>query len=1290
MARHPAPTSSRAIGAPIQPTEPHAPLPNTGGEGAPPPARTMPPPSSQAATSTPPAAATPLQRPPAQATAQPSTQRYYVGVQRDKGTGKWAACVVDPSNPTKHRLVGAFPDEHAAALAHDRLDLAFRGGGHRGAGANFRPAFHAVELEFLRLCAATSSPGSHCGLVAGGDKYDEKYSEFLRKIYHGVMDNSPSYKKFFDVILDFFIARAREIGREALEDGGDMLVERFVAMHKNKAVTPRWRAWYRRKVEEAHAKQVDAQQRLRQQAMEEAQAKQVAAQQEAMANKRKVAEAQDDREHKRQELDPPQTQYFHAHEVENKIVMHTSQQLDSRSLVDCGIGHCKRLSGSCEQAQIRIDGFDSDRKMGFCWMDSDSCKRRKHEGGHDSSSRVQSQSSILSRNRILCHQLLEQCDDLKYGSSTNDYKAISMKRLELISILQKLQEVPIQLPYASPLKSSETNRLVQDGRNSSCRNIIDLDSDNDEDYTFANVDNIGANTTVVLVDSDDGDSVASFVDEKSSDSKQNANYIEESVLPEQHAQQQEISMLDNENISSEAQAVKKGKDSMDINDVIYNKSGHEEIGEEEAQAENVQIKGNLKKEIISVASDELACEVMRSQSPTNGNFDQYDNSSTVDELEGLWMDMSLAMACSKTVGSDHNIVPSENSCEQAEDECQHDFLMKDDLGIVCRVCGLIQQRIENIFEYQWKKRKQSYRARPSEHRNSSDADAIDKTSGAILEVVPDALCLHPQHSQHMKPHQVEGFNFLVKNLADENNPGGCILAHAPGSGKTFLIISFVHSFLAKYPAGRPLIILPKGILSTWRTEFLHWQVDDIPLYDFYSSKADKRSEQLKVLNLWEESRSILLLGYQQFACIVSDHTSDTEAIMCQEKLLKVPSLVILDEGHTPRNEETDLLTSLENIRTPRKVVLSGTLFQNHVREVFNILKLVRSKFLKMDKSRAIVNCILSKVDLMGKSARSKNISDKDFFDLVQEHLQKDGNDKMRAVIIQNLRELTADVLHYYQGKLLDELPGIVDFTVFLNMSSKQEHIIKGLDGINKFAKRSRCNAVSLHPCLKNANKADADDGNVTNRKIGSIISGIDINDGVKAKFVHNLLSLSEATGEKVLVFSQYVRSLIFLEKLVSRMKGWKSEVHIFRVTGGSTQDQREQAVHRFNNSPDARVFFGSIKACGEGISLVGASRIVILDVHENPSVMRQAIGRAYRPGQSKMVYCYRLVAADSPEEDDHHTAFKKERVSKLWFEWNELCSSDDFELATVDVSDSEDRFLESPALKQDIKALLKR
>jgi len=241
----------------------------------------------------------------------------------------------------------------------------------------------------------------------------------------------------------------------------------------------------------------------------------------------------------------------------------------------------------------------------------------------------------------------------------------------------------------------------------------------------------------------------------------------------------------------------------------------------------------------------------------------------------------------------------------------------------------------------------------------------------------------------MKPHQVEGFNFLIKNLADENNPGGCILAHAPGSGRTFLLISFIHSFLARYPAGRPLIMLPKGIMGTWKSEFLRWQVENIPLYDFYSSKANSRSEQRKILKLWEENRSILLLGYQQFAHIISDDSSDRETVMCREKLLRIPSLVILDEGHTSRNDQTDLLSALETIQTPRKVVLTGTLFQNHVSEVFNILNLVRPKFLKMQRSHAIMKRILTKMDVLGTNVRLKTISKKVFYELIEQNLQKD-------------------------------------------------------------------------------------------------------------------------------------------------------------------------------------------------------------------------------------------------------------------------------------------------------------
>lgn len=538
---------------------------------------------------------------------------------------------------------------------------------------------------------------------------------------------------------------------------------------------------------------------------------------------------------------------------------------------------------------------------------------------------------------------------------------------------------------------------------------------------------------------------------------------------------------------------------------------------------------------------------------------------------------------------------------------------------------------------------------------------------------------HPRHMKQMKPHQVEGFNFLVSNMVTDN-PGGCILAHAPGSGKTFMIISFLQSFLAKYPDARPLVVLPKGILATWKKEFQTWQVEDIPLLDFYTKKADKRFQQLEVLKQWVEQKSILFLGYKQFSTIVCDSGSNDVSVACQKILLKRPSILILDEGHTPRNENTDVLQSLAKVETKRKVVLSGTLYQNHVKEVFNILELVRPKFLRLESSRVVVRRIKSGVDMRGLKKQA-------FYDLVEHTLQKDTDLDRKVRVIQDLREMTHKVLHYYKGDFLDELPGLVDFTVVLNLSWLQRQEVKKLKmEARKFKVCAQGSAVYLHPALQSA-----DDTNLrSDAEMDEVLEKIDLRQGVKAKFFLSMLTLCESAGEKLLVFSQYLTPLKFLERLVVKERGWCLGKEIFVISGETNAELREWSMERFNNSSDARVFFGSIKACGEGISLVGASRIIILDVHLNPSVTRQAIGRAFRPGQKKKVYAYRLVAADSPEEEDHATCFKKEKIAKMWFEWNEHCGSREFEVDPVEVAECGDDFLESPMLREDVKALYKR
>lgn len=551
----------------------------------------------------------------------------------------------------------------------------------------------------------------------------------------------------------------------------------------------------------------------------------------------------------------------------------------------------------------------------------------------------------------------------------------------------------------------------------------------------------------------------------------------------------------------------------------------------------------------------------------------------------------------------------------------------------------------------------------------------------------DEISAHPRHKKLMKPHQIEGFNFLLSNLVTDS-PSGCILAHAPGSGKTFMIISFLQSFMARYPHARPLVVLPKGILATWKKEFRRWQVEDLPLYDFYSVKADNRSQQLELLRHWSAERSILFLGYKQFSSIVCDNDTTNTAAECRMILLTCPSILILDEGHTPRNEETNTLTALEKVQTPRKVVLSGTLYQNNVREVFNILNLVKPRFLKLDTSKAVKKRILSRASISGRHNLVKNVSDREFYELVEHTLLADKNFSRKVTIIKDLREMTSKVLHYYKGDFLEELPGLVDFTVLLKLHQRQKSEVAKLKNLKqKFKVSSEGSAIYVHPKLKClcGSRERFDEKN-----IDMILEDLEEREGVKTKFYLNLLQLCESSGEKLLVFSQYLLPLKFLERLTVKLKGYSVGKEIFMITGDADSGMRESSMEQFNTSADARVFFGSIRACGEGISLIGASRILVLDVHPNPSVTRQAIGRAFRPGQQRKVYTYRLVASGSPEEDDHSTCFRKESISKMWFEWNEYDGDCDFQMEEVDVKTCGDMFLETPCLSEDVISLYKR
>lgn len=88
-----------------------------------------------------------------------------------------------------------------------------------------------------------------------------------------------------------------------------------------------------------------------------------------------------------------------------------------------------------------------------------------------------------------------------------------------------------------------------------------------------------------------------------------------------------------------------------------------------------------------------------------------------------------------------------------------------------------------------------------------------------------------------------------------------------------------------------------------------------------------------------------------------------------------------------------------------------------------------------------------------------------------------------------------------------------------------------------------------------------------------------------------------------------------------------------RLDGSTSRPRRSLDIKLFQqpNSPQ-QVFLISTRAGGLGINLTAASTVVLFDQDWNPQVDIQAISRAHRIGQTKIVQVYRLVCQDSVEE----------------------------------------------------------
>lgn len=127
----------------------------------------------------------------------------------------------------------------------------------------------------------------------------------------------------------------------------------------------------------------------------------------------------------------------------------------------------------------------------------------------------------------------------------------------------------------------------------------------------------------------------------------------------------------------------------------------------------------------------------------------------------------------------------------------------------------------------------------------------------------------------------------------------------------------------------------------------------------------------------------------------------------------------------------------------------------------------------------------------------------------------------------------------------------------------------------------------------------------------------------KLKVLCEILKACERDSEKCLIFSEFTKVLDVVEMMMSQItervesgksfKGvesyisndsvWKRSLDYYRMDGTTSMSDRHDMVNRFNdpNEKRLRAFLISSKAGGQGINLVGANRVVLLDTSWNPS-----------------------------------------------------------------------------------------
>ena len=367
---------------------------------------------------------------------------------------------------------------------------------------------------------------------------------------------------------------------------------------------------------------------------------------------------------------------------------------------------------------------------------------------------------------------------------------------------------------------------------------------------------------------------------------------------------------------------------------------------------------------------------------------------------------------------------------------------------------------------------------------------------------------------------------------------------------------------------KSMVIMPKSLIYNWENEIKRFS-PKLKVGIYYGINRDFSS--LKKVD-------IILTTYGTIR-------NDIENLLEQKF-----DLLVLDESQNIKNINSQTTKAVLLLNAKKRVALSGTPIENNLLELYSLFRFLNP-------------------EMFGSVQEFTN----DYIVPIQKYSDTSTIEELRKKIYPFL-------LRRVKKEVLADLPDKIEKLVYVDMND--EH--------RRFYEERRKYYYSL------LEKNTLSQGNFDKffvlqaiNELRHIVSSPELESkkiisSKKEVLIENVIEAIE-NNHKVLVFVNYLSSI---ESICDSLK--ENKIKYLKMTG-QTKD-RQILVDKFQNDNRYKVFVMTLKTGGVGLNLVSADTIFIYDPWWNTTVENQAIDRAYRLGQDKTVFAYKMIMRNTIEE----------------------------------------------------------